>query len=72
MNMNTKKKEYTKPSVKLVEWNFSEAVCQTASTNSYANCLKVTSKRSSTITDHRYDATGPGTWNRVGSDRTGN
>lgn len=69
--MDMKKKEYTKPSAKLVEWNFSEAICNTVTTTSYTRCFNVTSKRSSTITDHRYNITGSGTWNRVGSDRTG-
>lgn len=68
MNMNTKKKEYTKPGVKLVEWNFSEAVCDTVTRNSYANCFNVTNKSSFELSEHRQNSSG---WNRVGSDRTG-
>lgn len=70
MNMNTKKKEYTKPSVKLVEWDFSEAVCQTMGNGSKVNSFTITSNKSFSIAETREGTTG--TWNRVGSDRTGN
>lgn len=71
--MDMKKKEYTKPSIRLVEWNFSEAVCQTITTNSYAKCFKVTSRTSFSITENRSLEIGAtGEWNRVGSNRTGN
>lgn len=67
--MDMKKKEYTKPSIKLVEWEFNDAVCNTVSTTSYTKCFNVTSKRSFGITDTRQSSTE--TWNRVGSDRAG-
>lgn len=67
MNMNTKKKEYIKPSVKLVEWNFSEAVCNTVTTTS-TKCLNVTTGGSTLVFDKRTSPTDSGnTWNRVGS-----
>ena len=47
-----KKKEYTKPAVKLVEWKFSEAVCQTVTTNS--PCIKIVGDSGGTTRiDHR-------------------
>ncbi len=63
--MDMKKKEYTKPSAKLVEWNFSEAVCQTVTTNSYATCLNIKKGTMLNQTEIRSDRTG--VWSRVGS-----
>lgn len=66
MNMNTKKKEYTKPSVKLVEWNFSETVCLSVTTTS-TKCLNVTTGGATLVFDKRTSSTDAGnTWTRVG------
>lgn len=66
MKINMTKKEYTKPSVKLVEWNFSEAVCQTASVmkNSFAQCITIEREKGINAVEQRVSS---GTWSRVGS-----
>ena len=63
--MDMKKKEYTKPSIRLVEWNFSEAVCQTVTTNSYATCLNI--KKGSMVNHIEIRSDRTGVWSRVGS-----
>lgn len=64
--MDMRKKEYTKPSAKLVEWEFSEAICQTVTTNS-TKCLNVTTGGTTLVFDKRTSSTDAGnTWNRVG------
>ena len=65
--MDMKKKEYTKPSIKLVEWEFSEAVCQTVTTTSYTKCLKITKGTGTSVFENRNDINAVGDWNRVGS-----
>lgn len=64
---NGTKKEYTKPTVKSVEWNFNEAVCQTAITNSPTKCLNITKGGGTTVFENRDDINAIGTWERVGS-----
>lgn len=61
------KKNYTKPSVKLVEWSCSKAVCQTVITNSFTKCLNVTKGLGTTVFENRDDINTIGDWNRVGS-----
>ena len=63
--MDMKKKEYTKPSIRLVEWNFSEAVCQTVTTNSYATCLNI--KKGTMVNQAEIRSDRTGVWSRVGS-----
>lgn len=63
--MDMKKKEYTKPSIKLVEWEFSEAVCQTVTTTSVTKCISVRKGTQVNQVEVRADQTGE--WNRVGS-----
>lgn len=65
--MDMKKKEYTKPSIRLVEWEFSEAVCQTVTTTSYTKCLEITKGTGTSIFENRNDINAVGDWNRVGS-----
>ena len=62
-----KKKEYTKPSIRLVEWEFSEAVCQTVTTTSYTKCLEITKGTGTSVFENRNDINAVGDWNRVGS-----
>lgn len=61
------KKNYTKPSVKPVEWNYSKAICQTVMTNSYTKCLDITKGAETTVFENRNDINAIGDWNRVGS-----
>lgn len=65
--MDMKKKEYTKPSIRLVEWEFSEAVCQTVTTTSYTKCLEITKGTGTSVFENRNDISAIGDWNRVGS-----
>lgn len=69
--MDMKKKEYTKPSIKLVEWEFSEAVCQTVTTTSYTKCLNITKGTGTTVFENRDNIDAIGNWDRVGSNRIG-
>lgn len=51
--MDMKKKEYTKPSIKLVEWEFSKTICSTVYTAS--PCIKIADETGGTTRiDHRY------------------
>ena len=63
--MDMKKKEYTKPSIRMVEWEFSEAVCQTVTTTSYTKCISVTKGVGSNQVETRNDYSG--SWDRIGS-----
>lgn len=65
--MDMKKKKYTKPSIKLVEWEFNEAVCQTVTTTSYTKCLEITKGTGTSVFENRNDINAVGDWNRVGS-----
>lgn len=65
--MDMKKKEYTKPSIKLVEWEFSEAVCQTVTTTSYTKCLNITKGTGNAVFENRDNINSIGEWDRVGS-----
>lgn len=65
--MDMKKKEYTKPSIRMVEWEFSEAVCQTVTTTSYTKCLEITKGTGTSVFENRNDINAVGDWNRVGS-----
>lgn len=65
--MDMKKKEYTKPSIRLVEWEFNEAVCQTVTTTSYTKCLEITKGTGTSVFENRNDINAVGDWNRVGS-----
>lgn len=50
--MDMKKKEYTKPSIKLVEWEFSKTICSTVYTAS--PCIKIVDdNEGNTRIDHR-------------------
>lgn len=60
--MDMKKKEYTKPSIRLVEWEFSEAVCQTAITNSPTRCIRVHQGSGGNYQENRQNSNG---WTRV-------
>lgn len=68
--MDMKKKEYTKPSIKLVEWEFSEAICQTVTTTSFSKCITIDKGNSVNQVEIRADQTG--SWNRVGSTSSNN
>lgn len=65
--MDMKKKEYTKPSAKLVEWDFSEAICNTVYTASPTQCLNITKSGGTTVFENRSDINSIGEWDRVGS-----
>lgn len=61
------KKNYIKPSVKLVEWSYNKAVCQTVITNSYTKCLNITKGTGTAVFENRDGISATGDWNRVGS-----
>lgn len=60
--MDMKKKEYTKPSIRLVEWEFNEAVCQTIYLNSPTKCLNVKTGNSFNNNETRYTSSDDNTW----------
>lgn len=69
--MDMKKKEYTKPRIKLVEWEFSEAICNTVYTAS--PCIHIVDETSGTTRiDHRYSSEAGGIqWNNWPGTGTG-
>lgn len=58
-----KKRKYTRPDVKISEWDFNESVC--VMVNSFESCIDVDKGTSQTNTEKRDDFTGD--WNWVGS-----
>lgn len=66
MKNNMTKKEYTKPSIRVVEWDFNEKVCQEASVmkNSFTQCINIERETGVNVVENRVSS---GTWTRVGS-----
>lgn len=60
--MDMKKKEYTKPSIRLVEWEFNDAICQKIYNASL--CIKIETESYINHVENRN--TSSGTWTRVG------
>lgn len=60
--MDMKKKEYTKPSIRLVEWEFSEAICNTVYTASPTQCIRVHRGTGGNSQENRLNSDG---WTRV-------
>lgn len=69
--MKSVKKKYMKPSIKVAEWDFNEAVCQTQTMcTSVSRCISITTAGTFDGIQTRGDYTGgstTGEWNRVGS-----
>lgn len=61
------RKEYVKPSMRLVDWNFQDPVCSTVYQNSL--CIKVDDEEAGTRIDHihSYSDRQNGEWNVVPS-----
>lgn len=63
------KKRYSKPSVKVVQWDFNEAVCNSVVANSFnVNvCLDIKKETAVNAMENRLDFTGDWEWTRTGS-----
>ena len=63
------KKRYSKPSVKVVQWDFNEAVCNSVIANSFnVNvCLDIQKETAVNAMENRFDFTGDWEWTRTGS-----
>lgn len=63
------KKRYSKPSVKVVQWDFNEAVCNSVVANSFnVNvCLDIKKETAINAMENRLDFTGDWEWTRTGS-----
>ena len=65
MMTNVTKRKYSKPSAKVVEWDFNESVCSSVVTYSSGRCLDVQRDSQQNSVENRTDMTG--TWTRIGS-----
>ena len=65
MMTNVTKRKYSKPSAKVVEWDFNESVCSSVVTYSSGRCLEVQRDSQQYSIENRSDKTG--TWTRIGS-----
>ena len=63
------KKRYSKPSVKVVQWDFNEAVCNSVIANSFNvnSCLWIEKKTAVNALENRLDFSGDWEWTRLGS-----
>ncbi|MBQ5705030.1 MAG: hypothetical protein IIW35_04240 [Bacteroidaceae bacterium] len=63
------KKRYSKPSVKVVQWDFNEAVCNSVVANSFnvVNCFHIYKETAVNAMENRLDFTGDWEWTRTGS-----
>ena len=63
------KKRYSKPSVKVVQWDFNEAVCNSVVANSFnvVNCFHIDKETAINAMENRLDFTGDWEWTRTGS-----
>lgn len=67
MMENKAKKKYSKPSAEVVEWDFSEAICDTVLKNSFGNCIDVRTDGSAVLGIENRTETGDWEWTRTGS-----
>ena len=66
MKRETTKAPYCKPAIRVVEWDFNEAICNSVITNSYnANrCIKIEKLNATIAIEKRSDFSGRWEWTR--------
>ena len=69
MERETKKSAYCKPAIRVVEWDFNEAICNSVITNSYNvnSCIRVEKLTAPIGKENRSNITGDWQWTRNGS-----
>ena len=71
MEKETKKSAYCKPAIRVVEWDFNEAICNSVITNSYNvdSCIRIDPLGAGAVykAEKRSDITGEWNWTRTGS-----
>lgn len=67
--MKKQKRTYLKPTLKVAEWDFNEAVCQAPYTNSGTRCITVAGAGTRDLVDTRPDYNGGSTGWRPTSPR---
>lgn len=65
--MVEKKLEYNKPTIRVVECDYNESICNNVITNSINTCLWVEKKTSVNVQENRLEITGNWEWTRSGS-----
>ena len=69
MERETKKSAYCKPAIRVVEWDFNEAICNSVITNSYNvnKCIEIEKLNATIAIEKRSDFSGKWEWTRTGS-----
>lgn len=62
MDRRENKLGYSKPTIKIVEWDYNEDICSSVISNSFNACIKVTKERSVKQNEIRHDITGDWEW----------
>lgn len=62
MDKRENKLDYSKPTIKIVEWDYNEDICSSVISNSFNACIKVTKERAVTKFENRIDVTGDWEW----------
>ena len=62
MDKRENKLGYSKPTIKIVEWDYNEDICSSVISNSFNACIKVTKERAVTKFENRIDVTGDWEW----------
>ena len=62
MDKRENKLGYSKPTIKIVEWDYNEDICSSVISNSFNACIKVTNERAVTKFENRIDVTGDWEW----------
>jgi hypothetical protein len=65
--MSTTKQGYCKPTIRIVEWDYNESICNSVITNSFNSCLRVEKGTRVNVQENRLDITGDWEWTRSGS-----
>ena len=67
MDKRENKLGYSKPTIKIVEWDYNEDICNSVISNSFKSCLWVEKETAVNAVENRYDITGDWEWTRSGS-----
>ena len=66
MKRETTKAPYRKPSIRVVEWDFNESICNSVITNSYSanRCIEIQKNNATIAIEKRADFSGRWEWTR--------
>ena len=65
--MEEMKLEYNKPTIRVVECDYNESICNNVITNSFNSCLWIKKETAVNVQENRLEITGDWEWTRSGS-----